>query len=100
LEWTCLTVENDVEEYSVLKRKSRPLSKILLGFHALANALIAMTIAGERGARSQEFLEVRDHVRVQTRSLRDSIHSAGIHNLTGVGLVIFQSLEDTVADLI
>jgi len=100
LEWTCSTVRKDVEEYSVLKDTSRPLSKILLGFHALSNALIALTIAEDRGIRDKGFLEIKRHVQMQAKSLRASVRSAGVQNLSEVGKSIFHPLDDTVSELL
>lgn len=89
------------EAYSVLKQTSRPLEKILLGFHAFAIVLIALDALKKQPHRSSEkdlhsqFNHVRDYV----VSLDEMLQKYAATYLTDTGMEIYQPLRQRCLDI-
>ncbi|MDV3002650.1 MAG: hypothetical protein N5P05_004305 (plasmid) [Chroococcopsis gigantea SAG 12.99] len=100
LEWNMQLVKNDIEIYSILKNSHRPLLKVLLGYHAFANALIGLVILRDRGFFDQDYDRVFNHTCELVNSLGKSIENVGLENLTEIGMSLYLPLRSTVNDIV
>lgn len=94
--WSGRMTDIDAPEvYSVLKRTSRPLDRVLLGYHAFANCLYMYSLLKQRGAPvDSRYLDERIRF---VRSLVDALYQPLIEQkrwLTPTGLAIYQPLTD------
>lgn len=94
--WTDRFTRLDAPEiYSVLKRTSRPLDRVLLGYHAFANCLYMYHLLERRNAAVDRG-DLSGRIRF-VRSVVDALYAGVVRNkhwLTPAGLAIFQPLTD------
>lgn len=94
--WTNRLTRRDAPEvFSVLKRTSRPLDRVLLGYHAFANCLFMYHLLDRRGA-AVDRADLGGRIRF-VRGLVDALYAGVARNkqwLTPTGLAIYQPLTD------
>lgn len=86
--------------YSMLKLCERPADKVLLGFHAMGNILLAMNDLGLNSARVEKTQIDRqiNFVAKYAESLRDSILPIEEDGYTEIGLELFRPLHGRLLD--
>lgn len=95
IEWNMSIVANrKCEVYSILKMRNRPLSRVLLGYHAFVNALTVLSLMGDRGFVSEDFDRVYDHTRQLVSGLAETLTKVSEENFTPAGFAIYERLRD------
>ena len=95
IEWNLRVVANDeYAVYSVLKARRRPLSRVLLGYHAFVNALTALALMGDRGYFDSDFSRVYEHTRKLVSNLSEALEEVAEEHYAPAGLAMYKRLRD------
>ncbi|MEM7683776.1 MAG: HEXXH motif-containing putative peptide modification protein [Pseudomonadota bacterium] len=95
IEWNlAIVADPNYHLYSILKERQRPLSRILLGYHAFVNALAALALMRERGYSFDDFDYVYEHTEGLVAGLHNALVEVPADKFAPVGLNMFYRLRE------